>query len=413
MKISVLTLGCKVNQTESSMIESALKKTGHEIVNISNSPDICVINTCTVTLKSDYHSRQLIRKANRAGARVYVTGCYSELNEALVKEMKGVEAVIQNRKKLDIISILSPNMLYNALDYETCSRSRFFVKVQDGCNNSCSYCSIPMARGSSRSIEPETILKQINNAVASGYKEIVLTGIHLGMYGKDFNEHMRLSDLLTKILNGSKINRIRLSSLEINELDEPLIELMQDSRICNHLHIPLQSGSKKTLRLMNRQYTPEHFREKIEIIYKKFTGISIGTDVIVGFPGELESEFHETHDMLEQLPFSYIHIFPFSERPNTKASIMPDKIISTVKKTRVQKLNELNKQKKSKYMTSQIGKTLQTLIENKTYNDKCIGTTSNYLKIHIPINTNLCGTLLLVRVEGVKNNTLFGSPIII
>lgn len=412
MKISVSTLGCKVNQTESNMIESALKKSGHEIVDISECPDICVINTCTVTSKSDYQSRQLIRRANRAGARVYVTGCYSELNEAFVEGMEGVEVVVKNKKKLNIINMLSPDMPYDALCYEACSRSRFFVKIQDGCDNSCSYCAIPSARGASRSIEPDSVLKQINNATALGYKEIVLTGIHLGMYGHDFDKHMELSSLLKKILNNSKINRIRLSSLEVNELDETLIELMGNSRICDHLHIPLQSGSKKILHLMNRHYTPECFREKVELIYKKMPGIAVGTDVIVGFPEESETEFQETYEMLEQLPFSYIHIFPFSERPGTVASSMPNKIESNIKKSRVQKLNELNYQKKLVYMNSQIGKTLQTLIESKTCDDKCIGTTSNYLKIQIPVSPNLRGALISVGVEGVKNNTLFGSPII-
>lgn len=349
MKISVLTLGCKVNQAESSLIEGALKSVGHSIVNISEKPDICIINTCTVTSKSDYQSRQLIRKAYRVGARVFVTGCYSELNRENVKSMEGVEEIIDNDNKLSIINMLTGKNVSSSLYFSAGGRSRLFIKIQDGCNYSCSYCAIPKARGISKSVNPEVVVEQAGNAVSIGYNEIVLTGIHLGTYGYDLEYKVKLSNLLRTLLKKTKIKRIRLSSLEVREIDDELLELFRDNRVCNHLHIPLQSGDDKILKLMNRTYDSRQFSLKIGHIYKKIPEIAIGTDVIVGFPGEGISEFQNTYSLLECLSISYMHIFPFSARPSTAASKMPDNTPSSLKKERVRILESLNKGKNRVY----------------------------------------------------------------
>lgn len=272
MKISILTLGCKVNQAESSLIEGALKSNGNEIVDIVEKPDVCIVNTCTVTAKSDYQSRQLIRRAYRAGARVFVTGCYSELNKESVQSMKGVEAIVNNTNKLNIISKLSNKTIDASSCFPTASKSRFFLKIQDGCNYSCTYCTIPKARGASKSIIPDTVVRQAGEAVSSGYNEIVLTGIHLGTYGLDLKPKVTLSQVIKTILKQTTIMRIRLSSIEVSEIDDELLDLLTDKRICNHLHIPLQSGDNRILELMNRTYNSGQFSFKIKGISKRMTG---------------------------------------------------------------------------------------------------------------------------------------------
>lgn len=412
MKISILTLGCKVNQAESSLIEGALKSVGHSIVNISEKPDICIINTCTVTSKSDYQSRQLIRRAHRVGARVFVTGCYSELNRENVKSMEGVEEIIDNNNKLSIINRLTGKTVSSSLYFLAGERSRFFIKIQDGCNYSCSYCAIPKARGISKSVNPEVVVEQAGNAVSSGYNEIVLTGIHLGTYGYDLQHKVKLANLVRTLLKKTKIKRIRLSSLEVREIDDELLELFRDKRVCNHLHIPLQSGDDKILKLMNRTYDSRQFSLKIEHIYKKIPEIAIGTDVIVGFPGEGISEFQNTYSLLECLPISYMHIFPFSARPGTAASKMPDNTPSSLKKERVHILESLNKRKKTEYMLKQVGKILDVLVENSNSDKICCGTTANYLKILLPLNNYPCGSLIYARIEGLKEGKLTGIPIL-
>ncbi|MBI4691751.1 MAG: tRNA (N(6)-L-threonylcarbamoyladenosine(37)-C(2))-methylthiotransferase MtaB [Nitrospirae bacterium] len=410
MKISILTLGCKVNQAESSMIGGALEGSGHEIVDLSDIPDICVINTCTVTAKSDYQSRQLIRRAHRVGARVIVTGCYSESQQGAVKAMEGVEQVIRNANKLSIITKLTGKPSGAALYPPSHSRSRLSIKIQDGCNNSCSYCAIPGVRGVSKSVDPNTVIMQVNQAVSSGYNEIVLTGIHLGSYGYDLIPKVKLSNILKTILNTTKIQRIRLSSIEIGEIDDELLELCTDSRICQHLHIPLQSGDDKTLKLMNRTYDSSKFSLKIKQINRRLPDIAIGTDVIVGFPGEGEAEFKNSYSVIEGLPISYMHSFPFSPRPGTTASKMSDDVAPAIKKERMRMLTSLNKRKKLDYMMKQIGKDVDVLIEECDHNI-CSGTTGNYLKIQIPSNNNPRGTIVHARVEGIKDGKLIGCPI--
>lgn len=418
MKVSVLTLGCKVNQAESSAIEGGLEDSGHKIVDISEKPDVCIVNTCTVTSKSDYQSRQLIRRAGRAGARIFVTGCYSELNRESVRAMEGVAEVVDNNNKTAIVSKLTDSgigsSLYFPAQTSRCGskpRSRLFIKIQDGCNYSCSYCAIQKARGLSRSVEPEIVVGHVKRAVESGYKEVVLTGIHLGAYGRDSGLKVKLSSLLATILKTTKICRIRLSSLGALEIDDGLIELFADQRICNHLHIPLQSGDDNILKAMNRPYNSQQFSFKIEEICKRVPNIAVGTDIIVGFPGEGEAEFQNTYKLLEVLPITYMHIFPFSPRPGTKALKMPDNTPFPAKKERARAMEALNKRKKMEYMTKQIGKTLEVLVEEICNDGVCCGTSDNYLKISMPSKTCSRGTLVKACIEGFRKGQLVGIPI--
>ncbi len=411
MRISILTLGCKVNQAESHTIEEALSSAGHSIVDISENPEVCIINTCTVTSKSDYQSRQLIRKAHRAGARTIVTGCYSELNHKYVRSMANVEEVVFNANKNNIISMLNENTSSVNLSHFKNSRSRLFVKIQDGCDNSCSYCIIPKARGRSKSIAKDTIIEQIQHAVSSGYNEIVLTGIHIGAYGNDLNNNKaKLSDLLASILNKTKIRQVRLSSLEITEIDDELLSLLNDDRVCNHLHIPLQSGDDLILRSMNRGYDSGYFTKKINMITNILEEIALGSDVIVGYPGEGNMEFENTYNILNDLPFTYLHIFPFSARPNTLAMEIPKKVPPAVIKERSEALRYLGQQKKLDHMNKQAGKVLRVLIEENT-KEICHGTTENYLKITLSPNENPRGALIYARIEGVHQGRLSGTLI--
>lgn len=409
MKISVLTLGCKVNQAESALLEGDLRKQGIEVVSLSEHPDFCIINTCTVTAKSDYQSRQLTRRAIKAGAKIIVTGCYAHIRPEEILMIDRSARIVSNSDKINIINMISN---YNAsTGFVSSGRSRPFIKVQDGCNNACTYCIVPRARGRSKSIQIHEVIRQILECEDAGYHEIVLTGVHLGLYGLDISPKTDLSHLLDAIRKNTKIARIRLSSLELNEFTDAILEQIQDPRICKHLHIPLQSGDDSILRKMNRHYTLKEYRDIIEKIKKRTPDIAIGTDVIVGFPGEGDMEFENTKNYLDDLPFSYLHIFPFSSRPGTKASKMPLQIPLKVKKRRSYELKLIHSLKKNAYMRTQLHKTLDVIIEDKVCDDCFTGTTGNYLKIRLSGNNLSRQSLVYVRVAGIEENTLVGIPI--
>jgi threonylcarbamoyladenosine tRNA methylthiotransferase MtaB len=409
MKAAILTLGCRVNQSESELIEGNLKSHGFSIAGLSEKPDYCIINTCSVTAKSDYQSRQLIRRAVRSGAKVIVTGCYSQLHAEDIAKIDSNIEIVQNANKINNINTLFSITSCNGISYS--SRSRPHVKIQDGCNYFCSYCIVPLARGKSRSVEPKTILRQIKGFVESGFQEIVLTGIHLGSYGYDFDPQLKLSNLIKAILKETNIHRIRLSSLEVKEVDNELIELLQSERICRHIHLPLQSGDDTILKLMNRTYSSREFISTVEKILCRIPDICLGADVIVGFPGEGIIEFLNTKKLIEQLPVSYMHIFPFSPRPKTLAAQMKNRVADSEKKRRLLELNELNQVKKISYMSSQIGRTLEIIVEDKHDDTSCLGTSSNYLKI----STSACGatkkTCMNIRVTQADGFVLLGTPI--
>jgi threonylcarbamoyladenosine tRNA methylthiotransferase MtaB len=409
MKVSILTLGCKVNQAESAVIEGNLRYYGCSIVGLSECPDYCVVNTCTVTAKSDYQSRQLIRRAVKTGAKVIVTGCYSQLNHNEIENIDRNVDIIDNANKANIINNITNNYACNNLSYT--SRARPHLKVQDGCNNSCTYCIVSKARGRSISTNITDIIEQVDNFISAGYKEIVLTGINLGSYGHDLNPKTKLSQLLRTILYRTKLNRIRLSSIEVKEVNDEIAELLQENRICKHVHIPLQSGDNRILSRMNRTYTAEEYGRIIDNLIKKSPGISIGTDVIVGFPGESNKEYLNTKRVLESLPITYMHIFPFSPRPNTIAFKMPMQITSSEKKERADGLNALNSAKKLAYMSAHIGKTLDIVVEGRGDDHATLGTSSNYLKVTIPSDGHKPKSLVYVRIACIEGNLLKGIPI--
>ncbi len=409
MKVSLLTLGCKVNQAEMSDIERSLRGQGHEIVGLRENPDICIVNTCTVTSKSDYQSRQLIRRAGRTGARVIVSGCYSELNQEAVGRMAGVEKVVANSDKSQIINRINSTSESNT-SCIAAKRTRYFLKVQDGCNNSCSYCIVPRARGSSRSVPPHKIIKNVKKAVDEGYRELVLTGIHLGQYGVDL-EGESLSGLVENIINNTHIERLRLSSIEVNEVNERLLSLLESPRMARHLHIPLQSGDDVVLRKMNRSYDAAFFRDVVASVAERLPDIALGADVIAGFPQESKASFDNTMNLIRELPLSYLHVFPYSRRPETPAAEMEDIVGEAARKERARILREVGVQKKEAYMAKQIGNTLGTLIESRISGDVWRGTSSNYLKVRVHARALRRGSIVPIRVEELREGELVGKHI--
>ncbi|MHB8881700.1 MAG: MiaB/RimO family radical SAM methylthiotransferase [Thermodesulfovibrionales bacterium] len=404
MKVSLCTLGCRVNQSESSVIEGSLKKHGAAIVDLTENPDICIINTCTVTQKSDYTSRQLIRRATRTGARVIVTGCYSQLSPEGLQNISAGITVVDNKDKLSIVGMITEGRA--PLSYHDHCQTRPYVKVQDGCNFRCTYCSVPLARGKSVSVPIDDLVKRVSRISVTKH-EVVLTGIHLGTYGYDLPGGKRLiNDLLRALLDRTDVHRIRLSSLEINEIDDETLKIMQDKRICRNLHIPLQSGSDKILKLMQRNYGAAEYKHRLMRIVDRLGAIGLGTDIITGFPEEGTREFNETLELVRDMPFTYLHVFPFSVRPGTAASSMKNRPLPAETKKRTDLLLDLGSIKKKRYMTGQIGVTQEIIVEGHTSAGASVGTSSNYLKISVPASDLSRGTIADVRPFRLKKERL-------
>ena len=408
MKVAIYTLGCKVNIYESEYVISLLKKNNYEIVDFNDIADIYIINTCTVTNESDRKSRKIIRGARRKNndAIIVVMGCYSQIgkeeipadiilgNKDKSKIVDIINEYIENKKQIKRVYDLS-NVSFEDMEIEGFEEhTRAFVKIQDGCNAFCAYCIIPYARGNIRSKKEEDVIREITNLVNKGYKEIVLTGIHTGKYGMDINSN--LESLLRKIVKIEGLYRIRLSSIEINEITDGILELMKENKIiASHLHIPLQSGSNKILKLMNRRYNKEYFINRIEEIRKVREDISITTDLIVGFPNEGEEEFNETMDTLKKIGFMHIHTFPYSKRDGTKAAGMDNQVDGNIKKERVKKVIELSNKMEEEYYKNSIGKIYEGVSEVR-HDGKVIVHTSNFIPVILNSKT---GNNEIVKVK--------------
>jgi threonylcarbamoyladenosine tRNA methylthiotransferase MtaB len=401
-KVAVTTLGCKTNQFESAAISESVRNKGYLIVPFSEFADIYIINTCTVTAKSDAESRRLIRRARRqnALARIVVTGCYAHLAHDEIRHFPGVSHVLGNNEKKGIAELLekfedeqvvmvsgfTQDQQADGVTLETfAEHTRAFLQVQNGCDAYCSYCIVPYVRGPSRSVPLDDAVKGVRTFTGKGFNEVVLTGIHLGMYGLDLNPPASLLDLLSAIEQRSSVTRLRIGSLEPGEISDVLINFLSTSRICcPHLHIPLQSGDDQVLSRMNRHYTTRFYRDVIEKLLKAIPDICIGTDVIVGFPGESEREFENTRAYLESLSLAYFHVFPFSPREQTPAAKMQDRVRGSVIKERVKTLRNLSVEKKEIYFKKFLGKELDVLVQENMPGDSCKGLSRNY----IPVNLN-------------------------
>ena len=377
MKVGIYTLGCKVNSYESEYVTDLFKKAGYEICDFNSVCDVYVINTCTVTNGSDAKSRKIIREAirNNPSACIVAMGCFVESSKDNL--IDGINICIGNKDKSKIVELVEDYMNthtninhiveldkeFEDMEIENFgSRTRAFVKVQDGCENYCTYCIIPYVRGKCRSKKLETVVEEVTKLVENGYKEVVLTGIHTGSYGIDLG--LDFADLLEALIKIKGLERLRISSIEVTELNDRVIDIIKNSNIiCNHLHIPLQAGSDKVLKLMNRKYDLEYFINKIEEIRKVKPDLAVSTDIIVGFPGEGEEEFLNTLSISDKIKFSKIHVFPYSERRGTPAVKFKEKVSESDKKDRVKRLIALSEKLEKEYMSKFIGRTVSVLVE--------------------------------------------------
>ena len=422
MKAAIHTLGCKVNIYESEYIINILKENGYQIVDFDSKADIYIINTCTVTNTSDKKSEKMIKRARKQNkdAIIIAMGCHAQIKGDNID----ADIIIGNKDKSKIISLIEEyqenknkiKRIYNLdnISFEDMyissfnSHTRAFVKIQDGCDAFCSYCIIPYARGPIRSKDPKTVIKEITSLVENGYKEIILTGIHTGKYGKDIN--YTFEQLLKDIIKIKNLYRIRISSIEINELTDPILNLIKDNKIiAKHLHIPLQSGSDKILKLMDRKYDLKFYKDRIEKIRKMIKDVSITTDLIVGFPNENEKDMEDTLKFLKEIKFTKIHTFPYSKREGTKAASMENQIDETIKRKRVKTVLELSDQLEQDFYQSKLNETEEVIIE-QTKDGKSYGYTSNYIKVEInsPLKPN---EVISVKINKVNNKKVTGKII--
>ena len=398
MKVAIQSLGCKVNLYESEYITDQFQKAGYEIVPFQEIADVYIINTCSVTNTSDVKSRKVIHQAIRRNpdACIVAIGCFIEANHDYHED--GVDILLGNANKSKVLEYVErywqtkqkanyfvtpiPEKFDDMTMSTFLGRTRAFIKIQDGCENFCSYCIIPYVRGKCRSKNFQIVLEEIQNYVQHGYKEVVLTGIHTGNYGVDLGTDF--AALLREIVKINGLVRLRISSIEITELTDEVLQIIRDNDvIVDHLHIPLQAGSDKILRLMNRKYDLAYFKQKMEQIREIRPDISLTTDIIVGFPSETEEDFQDTLSFVREVQFSKVHVFPYSRRSGTVAADMAEQVPGDVKKDRVRRLLALSKELETEYMKKFIGKTLPVLMEvNRT--DYSLGHTSNYLLVKVP-----------------------------
>jgi len=426
-KVALHTLGCKLNFSETSTIGNQFLQKGFSIVDFKDKADVYVFNTCTVTENAEKECRQLVRKVLRSNpdAYVIVTGCYAQLRSDEIAKIDGVDAVLGSNEKFEIFSLLndfskkelsciyvSPKDELNsfglASSSDADSRTRAYFKIQDGCDYKCTFCTIPLARGKSRSMAPELVISEFTKLVHQGYKEIILTGVNVGDYGNSFD--LSFYDLLKKLIEVEGDFRIRISSIEPNLLTDEIIKLTASTdKICNHFHIPLQSGSNTILKSMQRRYNIEIYKNVIQKVKSYIPDCGIGVDVIVGYPGESEIEFMETYNFLLELPISYLHVFTYSERPDTKAVTMDNHVDPAERKRRNKMLRILSDKKKNYFYNQMIGKDLEVLFESKDDYNTIKGFTSNYVRVQNKYSKQLENKLCLINLSSIKNGLACGK----
>lgn len=417
-KIAFHTLGCKLNFTETSTISRSFPEDQFERVPASKKADIYIINTCSVTDAADKKCKQAIRKfINRSpDSFIAVVGCYAQLKPQEISSIPGVDIVLGINEKFDIARYIAGAEKKAKAEIHSCElaasdnfipswsigdRTRSFLKVQDGCDYGCSYCTVPLARGSSRNPDIRTLAEEARLISSKGVKEIVLTGVNIGDFGKSTGESF--AELLKELVKTGGIERFRISSIEPNLLTDEIIDLCSENRkILPHFHIPLQSGCNRILSLMGRRYKRELFAGRLERIRKLLPLAGIGADVIVGFPGETETDFEETLNFLDSLPLSYLHVFTFSERPGTRASRMTEKISREEKERRSRMLIDLSQRKHDKFLNLNIGKTEFVLFEKIRTGDLITGYTGNYIRVEHPWQTGLAGEIRKARLKSIS-----------
>ena len=430
-KIAFYTLGCKVNQADTASMEEIFRKAGYEIVPFNQAADVYLINTCVVTNNGQRRSRQIINRAVRHNplSLTVVTGCYPQTAPEEVKAIEGVDVIIGNQERgrivelvetalnekrteiLDNVQKMTIDTKFEELGAGTeTDKTRAFLKIQEGCNQYCTYCIIPYARGPLRSRSLENIKAEVAKLVAAGYKEVVLIGIHLGCYGKEQGGEVTLYDAVLAALSVEGLKRLRLGSLESVEVDPRILDLMEvDSRLCRHLHLPLQSGCDKILQAMHRPYDTARYGELLRNIKAQLPDIAITTDIIVGFPGETEEDFAETMRFAEECGFAKMHIFPYSKRKGTPAEKMPNQIIEAVKEERAARLGALDEKMFHACLENAVGTESEVLFEQPVDDEYIEGLISSYQRVIVKAPVNLCGEIAKVKIVGVQEDFLVGE----
>jgi threonylcarbamoyladenosine tRNA methylthiotransferase MtaB len=429
----IITLGCKVNQYESAFIEGSLLRKGCKKARTGEEADLVIINSCIVTSTAGYQTRQAIRRGIRENPRAVaaVVGCYGQVFPEELADIEGLDLITGNRGKGSLPGLLldtarqdrplilrkdfDPSCPFEYLPIKSfAGRTRAFVKIQDGCESFCSYCIVPLARGPLRSLEPHKVVELLRELERNGHKEAVLTGIHLGKYGTDLGSGMNLHRLLVEIGRNRSQMRVRLSSLEPAEIGSDLIEFMESHDwVCRHFHISLQSGDDTVLRSMNRHYTAEKFTNLIEDIHRRVPRVSIGVDVLAGFPGETERAFDTTLALLRDLPLAYLHVFPYSKREGTEAAQLPDHLHPKTIKERTALLRNLDKEKRRLFWSSLVGETFQVLTEGWAPGQMGLarGLSDNYLRFAFPTRAPSINEFIRVRAVGINDQGLMGTAI--
>lgn len=411
--VAFCTLGCKVNQYETNAMMQKMIEAGYEVVDFETKADIYIINTCTVTNMADKKSRQMLRRVKEINpeAILVAVGCYAQVAKEKLEQIPEIDLILGINEKNDIVKYVeqaSKNTYVSDVLHQTefldfgdvtyTEKTRAVIKVQDGCNQFCSYCIIPYARGRIRSRKPESVIKEITDVAKEGIKEVVITGIHIASYGKDFNTEYRLIDLLEEIQKVDGIQRIRLGSLEPTLITEEFVtRLKKLSKICDHFHLSLQSGCNETLKRMNRKYTTDQFRHVVELLRNAYPEVHLTTDVIVGFPGETKEEFNKTYEFLKEIKFYKMHVFKYSPRSGTVAAKMPNQIDGNIKEERSNKLIELSDENEKEYNQKYIGKEVEVLLEERE-GEYLKGHTTNYMVVKMKTNENLENTIQKVTV---------------
>jgi threonylcarbamoyladenosine tRNA methylthiotransferase MtaB len=428
MKIAITTLGCKINQYDSAVIQSRLAEK-HAFVPFEERADCYVINTCTVTDRADWEARQLVRRAKRLNpaAKVLVTGCYAQVNPDDVAQVDGVDYVVGLNRLDDLLRFVNaPAVDRTQVAVSDVKRersvtvlgtrvlpghTRAFLKIQEGCNYTCTYCIIPTARGLSRSVAPREVLEQVRQLADAGYKEIVLTGIHLGGYGHDLNPRIDLTALVEMIADSGAISRIRLSSLDPREVPDRLLDLMAHCpTICPHLHVCVQAGDDQILKAMRRNYDQVYYRELLTRVRERLPDAALGSDIIVGFPGESDEQFENSLAYFDSLPLTYFHVFPYSLRRTTVAAAIPDHVAGSVKKTRARRMRELGLRKKQEFYSRFVGGRAVVLAEDKvdSMSGARRGLTRNYLSVAFFGAGDSINREVEVELSGYHNGWLTG-----
>ncbi|MBQ1914773.1 MAG: tRNA (N(6)-L-threonylcarbamoyladenosine(37)-C(2))-methylthiotransferase MtaB [Selenomonadaceae bacterium] len=426
--VALATLGCKVNQFETETVEGLFRQRGYEVVPFSEAADVYVINTCSVTSLGDSKSRQLIRRARRQNdaAIIAVTGCYAQVSPEEIKALDGVRVVLGTKDRAKIVDYVEQAAREDGLldgvadvmeqgEFEDIplfgmpTRTRAFLKIEDGCQNFCSYCIIPYARGPVKSRQLSHIRREAEKLAGAGFKEIVLTGIHLGAYGKDLPGNVTLADACREVLAVSGLKRLRLGSLESIELSPELFALMREEkeRFCAHLHLPMQAGSDAILKAMNRHYDTAEFGRLIQRVEQEIPGIAISTDVIVGFPGETEELFQESLDFAERMNFSRMHVFPYSRRKGTPAASMPGQVPEPVKKERVHRMQALARRKAEEFHQGFLGRKMRVLFET-SHEGIADGLTDNYIRVYADADGAKLGEISMVSLEKLYKDGVWG-----